>query len=275
MSAGGPGAGKSHVFRYLVTHGALPDFGKDIALIDLDRNRQFTQAWRHDKAKIKSQKTVNASQVQAGFISDLLAATCCLQSKSFIFDGTMRNSEIALKSMMRWKGLAEPRRVQICILFVDTDIDICKTRVKKRTEEEGRPVPEKYVEDTNQQSRASFDRLKDNAIVDLCIRIENNGDEPVISPEDMTRLTQFVQGSSQALVGQMAGPGASSSSSSGVNPPDSGSTLSASALAPEVLVVRQPGFQQNVSELAGIVPGSVPDAHIRPPSFDFVGDCVA
>ena len=82
--AGAPGSGKGHVIRQWREAGILPSGEQEFAHLDLDANRVFLKAWKEDTASPKSQATVIATQIEAGFINDLAAARCSRNKKCFV-----------------------------------------------------------------------------------------------------------------------------------------------------------------------------------------------
>lgn len=100
--AGGPGSGKGYVIRWLKEHMVIPHIA---AHIDFERHRTGLRTWKEDKGKVKSKATVAASQVEAGWIGELAAISCAVCGKSFVYDGTFRNSAWNLRFMKRLQSI--------------------------------------------------------------------------------------------------------------------------------------------------------------------------
>merc|ERR1712125_308915 len=105
----------------------------------------FCKAWLEDASWPKKQETVNATQVEAGLLAQLAAIRCTQDGKNFVFDATLQNAAWNKEFMSRLRCVAgdrnrHDRSLRICIIFVDTTLEICRKRVADREITSGRRV---------------------------------------------------------------------------------------------------------------------------------------
>lgn len=178
--AGGPGSGKGHVVKSLTEWDILPQTG--IVHIDLDHVRTFLRDWKEDLGNPKSEATCAATQVEAGFICELTADRCVAEGKSFIFDGTFRNKEWNQAFIEKLKARAA-RPLRVCILLVDTSLDICQTRVTARMLHTGRPVPGAFVVRCNAEAKSAAMAVSMSPAVETFVHVDNDGELPAFLPD--------------------------------------------------------------------------------------------
>merc|ERR1719215_2272433 len=153
----------------------------DMVHIDLDQVRTQLKLWQADTGFPKSESTCAQTQVEAGFICELAADRCATEGKNFIFDGTFRNAKFNRDFMNRLKDRARQHGngLRMCVLLVDTELEICKARVEARKILTGRPVPLKFVEECNRESKLTAKKIgADPVLIDTFISIDNNGKYP-------------------------------------------------------------------------------------------------
>eukprot|EP00932_Pfiesteria_piscicida_P000868 SRR837773.10850.p1 GENE.SRR837773.10850~~SRR837773.10850.p1 ORF type:complete len:188 (+),score=29.77 SRR837773.10850:121-684(+) len=144
------------MIKFLQQSQILPD---ELAHLDCDDNRRFCPAWDKDTRKPKGLDTVEATQAEAGFISELAAIRCCQTRRSFIYDGTLRNAAWNLEFMKVLKKLC-PNGLDIVIVLVETNLEVAKERVAERAKLTGRQVQANVVEEANKAARLSADTLE-------------------------------------------------------------------------------------------------------------------
>jgi len=167
--AGGPGSGKSWVLKWLQDKQCYPVHQ---AVLDIDAARCQSSAWatNADDSPEGIATLVDATQAGAGFVCEVAALRCAMQSKSFIYDSTLRLEGWA-SEFIRLLQKVQPR-LRTCILFVDSPVDVCKVRAHQRFLKEKRNVPESYIESCNLASRATVASLRDS--VDLYTHVYND-----------------------------------------------------------------------------------------------------
>mmetsp|Transcript_51674 Transcript_51674/g.167846 ORF Transcript_51674/g.167846 Transcript_51674/m.167846 type:complete len:883 (-) Transcript_51674:399-3047(-) len=167
--AGGPGSGKGFALKWLRDHAYYP---VQHAVLDIDEARYQSSAWaiNADDSPEGIAKLVDATQAGAGFVCEVAALRCAMQSKSFVYDSTLRIEGWASEFIRLLKEV-QPR-LRICILFIDSPVDACKVRAHERFLKEKRNVPETFIESCNAASRATVASLRDS--VHLYMHVHND-----------------------------------------------------------------------------------------------------
>jgi len=176
--AGGPGSGKGHALSYLKRKDLIPP---TVAHIDLDHNRSYLREWQDDRSNPKSIATVERTQIEAGFISELAAIRCSVRGKCFIYDATMRNKEWNIRFIQRLmdQALCNNRRLRVGLIFVDAALEKCQERVVDRAHRTRRLVQPDFVVRCHKEAKATAIALREkHDLVHLWAHMDNNG-EPV------------------------------------------------------------------------------------------------
>jgi len=155
------------------------------------------KAWKRAEEKARAVSTPEEThdimeaaraetQVPAGAVATQARKLCFDGSISCVFDSTLRILQVARDTFADCKK----RGFRVCVILVDTDVEVCQQRVKEREKKTGRPVQEEFVRSCNAESKEVAEAVKSE--VDLFITIPNN-DQPEVSDADKTRLRAFTQ----------------------------------------------------------------------------------
>jgi len=195
---GGPGSGKGTVLSWLQANDIVPK-KPVVGKVDCDAIRTKLPAWvaavgdasqRPDRKAEIMEKGRADTQVLAGKIAERAAKLCLDQGKNFVFDSTLRNLEWTKFMLAEWR-----RSHRVCVIFIDTELDITQRRVQQRYEATGRPVQPEFVLSCHKDSRSVAAEIEKEAqnknMVDLFVRIKNDKDV-VLDSKDKENIQQFM-----------------------------------------------------------------------------------
>lgn len=151
FTAGAMGAGKTHTIKYLHKKGFLNRH--KYVTIDQDHIRSLLP--EYNKTKPLEQHKL---QKESGYLAEILLNYHLKEGNSIIFDTTLADYEWWKTEIERIKKICE-----VIIIFVYTDLDLIKDRVKKRALETGRDIPEETLMSVIEKSKCSFLKLKEIA----------------------------------------------------------------------------------------------------------------
>jgi len=215
--AGGAGSGKGYCMRHILQEcGIWDQRGVMFSYLDVDAQRKYLPAWIEDCNEPKLESTVQDTQADAGYLNDVSMHHCASHRKNFIIDGTMRNPRHAMRCMqnvvdqssetagaiqsaqaeqpLRRFGTGNLSSHRIAVVFVDTAVEVCLGRARKRAEVEHRPVQEDFVRTSNTDARESVAFLQRHSdMVELCIHVENNGEPLSWKAGSVAEFREFIR----------------------------------------------------------------------------------
>ena len=118
------------------------------------------------------------TQVEAGFLAEMLIEAALDKSMNVIVDGTMRDSDYYSGYIGRLrKGLFAEYKVGIIYVHV-SDLTIAKQRSRQREGQILRRVPQQLIEETYIQVCKAMEVL--SHLVNISLTVQNDGDTPRI-----------------------------------------------------------------------------------------------
>jgi len=180
-TAGAMGAGKSHVMRWLSSHGffALPNFVQ----IDLDRFRMHLPEWP-GYVERDAATAGELTHREAGYCAEIVQEAALQRSKHVWVDGSLHDAEWYASEFRRIRK--DHPQYRIAIFHVVADWQIVKMRASSRASQTGRMVPEESLRRSYREVPKAVRALRSH--VDFYARIRNDNLEPELV--DVRRKTE-------------------------------------------------------------------------------------
>mmetsp|Transcript_113940 Transcript_113940/g.221261 ORF Transcript_113940/g.221261 Transcript_113940/m.221261 type:complete len:575 (-) Transcript_113940:44-1768(-) len=177
-SAGGMGAGKGYVKKWLDAQGYLP--AKRCVGVDPDQIRKCLPEWDQLSTDLP-QEAGYLTQNEATNIGDIVAKKALANRFCVFIDGSLRDTNwYRDNEFPLYRKLFPGIRIMILHVRADPE-DECVRRAIERAKTEGRAVPEEQVRKSLTDSERSVQELAKEA--DFVIRIINRtGQEPELQP---------------------------------------------------------------------------------------------
>ena len=171
FTAGAMGAGKGYVMKYLWDKNLIPL--DSFVVVDPDWIRMKLPEWR---SLIKWYPKVAGSilQKESGYLAEIAREALILAEKNVLVDGSLRDSEWALKDIQKLKNTG----LKIGVIHVTGNPEIFKGQAKERGKATGRYVDAKLILSSFEDSLNTFELLSGiDKLLDFAVQIDNSGDQ--------------------------------------------------------------------------------------------------
>jgi len=177
-TCGGYGAGKGYVVSWMSDHTIF--HLSDIVCIDPDHFKEAMPEWQGYLQRRKDAGTLcHAESVYIQEIAQGVAMRC---RQNICIDGSLRNTEWFRGQIQDLKKRFPHYRTAIMYVFASEAKALARIDGRRRTT--GRGIPVHEVSRSLKDARRSINEL--TSLVDLVVRIDNNGDAPVLQSTEMT-----------------------------------------------------------------------------------------
>jgi len=177
-SAGGMGAGKGHIIRWMTEQGHMPS--ECFIHVDPDSIRKHLPEW--DKlSKEFPEEAGHLTQMEATNIADIVAKKALANRFCVLIDGSLRATDWYKNTEFpQLRRLFPGIRIMIIHVIAEPEEE-CISRALSRAETEGRAVPADVIRNSIQDSARSVEALATEA--DFVVRVVNRtGVDPELRP---------------------------------------------------------------------------------------------
>lgn len=180
FTAGVMGAGKTHTIRSLAQTNYFPL--QHFVIVDPDAIRQHLPEYKlymQTHPELAGERT----RKEAGYISEIAMHVALQQRRNVLVDGSLRSSHWYHEHFFKLKQKYHP--IKIAIVHITASIDRILERVKIRSEETGRIVPQETIIHALENVPRSIDIL--TPLSDFFCEISNDDDHlRLVKPYGMT-----------------------------------------------------------------------------------------
>jgi len=176
-TCGGYGAGKGYVFSWMDDHKVFPL--SDIVCIDPDRFKEAMPEWQGYLQRRKDAGTL--CHAESAYIQEIAQAVAMRFRQNIWVDGSLRNTEWVKGQIKSLKKLFPHYRIAIIHVYATEAKALARIDARRRTT--GRGIPVHEVSRSLKDAQRSINEL--TSLVDLVVRIDNNGDAPILQSCEM------------------------------------------------------------------------------------------